>query len=240
MMNIYGFGPAEMVSFVLEYLINKKNIKEWLDLGCGNGEFLLEVSRNISDKIQITGVDIVKEVEDNFKLKNFRFIKSDSAIFLKRLNIKYDLISLFEIIEHIEKKNSVKMIIEAQNKSDNILLSTPNGFLRQDFETNPELINKNPYQVHKCGFLAEEIEKFGFFCFKIKNYHFRKNQKKKFFDALVCYWSRNNDYKNLQAYIKRRFFLKIFLDPLVVYRSLKAYTKPMIYRFYHEKRKRTS
>ena len=99
--------------------------KQVLDLGCGTGEFL---NNYFEMGAQCTGIDI----EKNFKLKNkknFNLYNLDANTFLKNCKKKFDIIFLFEFLEHLEegdKHTLFKSLIKILNKNALIFVSTLN------------------------------------------------------------------------------------------------------------------
>ena len=68
-----------------------------LDLGCGTGKFLhnyYELGAKCS------GVDLVKNFQYQNK-RNYKLIKSNFQNFLKRNKKKFDIIFIFEFLEHL-------------------------------------------------------------------------------------------------------------------------------------------
>ena len=99
--------------------------KQVLDLGCGTGEFL---HNYFEMGAQCTGIDI----EKNFKLKNkknFNLYNLDANTFLKNCKKKFDIIFLFEFLEHLEEGDKHKLfesLIKILNKNALIFVSTLN------------------------------------------------------------------------------------------------------------------
>ena len=99
--------------------------KQVLDLGCGTGEFL---NNYFEMGAQCTGIDI----ENNFKLKNkknFNLYNLDANTFLKNCKKKFDIIFLFEFLEHLEEGDKHKLfesLIKILNKNALIFVSTLN------------------------------------------------------------------------------------------------------------------
>ena len=99
--------------------------KQVLDLGCGTGEFL---NNYFEMGAQCTGIDI----EKNFKLKNkknFNLYNLDANTFLKNCKKKFDIIFLFEFLEHLEEIDKYKLfesLIKILNKNALIFVSTLN------------------------------------------------------------------------------------------------------------------
>ena len=99
--------------------------KQVLDLGCGTGEFL---NNYFEMGAQCTGIDI----EKNFKLKNkknFNLYNLDANTFLKNCKKKFDIIFLFEFLEHLDEGDKHKLfesLIKILNKNALIFVSTLN------------------------------------------------------------------------------------------------------------------
>ena len=99
--------------------------KQVLDLGCGTGEFL---NNYFEMGARCTGIDI----EKNFKLKNkknFNLYNLDANTFLKNCKKKFDIIFLFEFLEHLEegdKHELFESLVKVLNKNALIFVSTLN------------------------------------------------------------------------------------------------------------------
>ena len=99
--------------------------KQVLDLGCGTGEFL---NNYFEMGAHCTGIDI----EKNFKFKNkknFNLYNLDANTFLKNCKKKFDIIFLFEFLEHLEEGDKHKLfenLIKILNKNALIFVSTLN------------------------------------------------------------------------------------------------------------------
>jgi hypothetical protein len=208
----------------LEYEFSK-GIIDWADLGCGSGEFL-----SLIGVVPERGfaVDVVRPI---FLHQNFIFQEKDVNLWLRETsNNKFDLISMFELVEHFVKKEALDLISSVEGKSRAVLISTPSGFLKQDAQTHQEYTN-NPWQWHKSGFSTEEFVKMGFFVFVLKNYHLWPVGNNKSFDALLCYKKEGHqekDYFKLRNYILRK---NIFYNsnPLRFYRTLRSIWRFKIY-----------
>ena len=106
---------------IYEFFKNKKI----LDLGCGTGEFL---NNYYGIGAECSGIDI----ENNFKIKNkinFKLINIEANKFLKNCKKKFDVIFLFEFLEHLEEQDKYQLfenLTKNLNKDAYIFISTLN------------------------------------------------------------------------------------------------------------------
>lgn len=106
---------------IYEFFKNKKI----LDLGCGTGEFL---NNYYGMGAECSGIDI----ENNFKIKNkinFKLINIEANKFLKNCKKKFDVIFLFEFLEHLGEQDKYQLfenLTKNLNKNAYIFISTLN------------------------------------------------------------------------------------------------------------------
>ena len=125
--------------------------KQVLDLGCGTGEFL---NNYFEMGAQCTGIDI----EKNFKLKNkknFNLYNLDANTFLKNCKKKFDIIFLFEFLEHLAEGDKHKLfesLIKILNKDALIFVSTLNKNLLSKYlaiDIAENILKLLPKKTHK-------------------------------------------------------------------------------------------
>ena len=106
---------------IYEFFRNKKI----LDLGCGTGEFL---NNYYGMGAECSGIDI----ENNFKIKNkinFKLVNIEANKFLKNCKKKFDVVFLFEFLEHLEEQDKYQLfenLTKNLNKNAYIFISTLN------------------------------------------------------------------------------------------------------------------
>jgi len=125
-------GPASrwlrvLIIDILKY-VKKEEIKSVLDVGCGEGTITYDIAKYFS-KADVTGIDFsktgIKLASANYKLANLNF-KYDLQS--KLLNRNYDLITAFEVLEHVGDWK--RLLRRMARSSKYLLLSFPTGRMR--------------------------------------------------------------------------------------------------------------
>jgi SAM-dependent methyltransferase len=152
----YELHPGYMVRDVMRYNLLDDNHKQFLkfyrnctqnnkilDLGCGTGNFINELKKRGCD---VWGVDIDKNaiefIKKHFRLENVYAMSFDEFFKLPNLP-KFDVITFFEVIEHIDNPLEFIQNVRKLLKEDGmIVLSTPSreryfvNYLQADFPPN--------------------------------------------------------------------------------------------------------
>ena len=143
----------------IQDVVNKKKIDKMkiLDVGCGGGlisEGLSKIGANV------TGIDFVK---DNINIARIHAQKSNLNIDYKtldfeneKINSKFDIIVIFEVLEHLSDWKSFIKKIQSNLKSNGVLIiSTINKNLLSKFltidiaENFLQWIPRNTHNYHK-------------------------------------------------------------------------------------------
>ena len=141
-----NFKTYKYWEFSLSYLIALKKIFELIklnnpskhvDIGCGDGRLINELS-SVLKKTKFIGLDYDKKAIDwanKFKIfNNVKFYKKN----ISELKIKTNSMSLIEVLEHIpisQLKNFVKSIANVLYKGGNLYITVPH--------INKKIINKH-------------------------------------------------------------------------------------------------
>ena len=135
-MKIHGPASRWLRSLVGDIIepINKGIVKNVLDVGCGDGRVTFEIAK-IFPSATIIGIDFSKAAillaKRHYVLPNLNF-KYDLRSHL--LSQQYDLITAFEILEHVDNWESLlRRMIKSSNRY--LLISFPTGGMRP-FEKN--------------------------------------------------------------------------------------------------------
>jgi SAM-dependent methyltransferase len=135
-MKIYGPASRWLRSLIRDQLTNvdKKSVMTLLDVGCGEGTLTYDIAKNLP-LTRITAIDFSKTgiacADAAYKLPNLEFMCDPDSI---RLNGSYDMVTAFEVLEHVKDwKELLGRMAKASNSY--LLLSFPTGRMRP-FEVN--------------------------------------------------------------------------------------------------------
>jgi predicted TPR repeat methyltransferase len=130
-----------------------------LDVGCGRTSLLytLNEDKQLREKILLTGLDIDSNTiewanshgfHDNYVLCDIEHYHPFE---------KYDFVIATDLIEHLDKAQSLEMIakLEAITRIG-LLIITPNGYIE-----NP-VTDENPFMAHKCGYSVKDLKDLGY------------------------------------------------------------------------------
>jgi 2-polyprenyl-3-methyl-5-hydroxy-6-metoxy-1,4-benzoquinol methylase len=136
-----------------------------LDVGCGFGKwgFLIRDSFDVMIfqnfnkedwKIDITAIEPFPKCITPIQEQIYnRIIKEDLFDCIDDLG-KFDLVIFGDVIEHFEKEKGYEVLEKLFEHADNIIVSTPNGFLPQGAWA------ENEKEIHKSGWVLEDFERY--------------------------------------------------------------------------------
>lgn len=142
--NLWKFKEGEIVSI--------------LDVACG----LSFKSKFIDAQIRV-GVDIHEKYFEHIESKvPYVVIKYDvrklNEIFIPN---SFDLVIALDIIEHLEKHESLEMIKQCEKIARKaVVLETPKGYIPQNIDIQGH--GADEWQTHRCGWEVEELEDLGY------------------------------------------------------------------------------
>lgn len=138
--NIYA-GPERLSKVEHEYFSmyswNKKYVVPYLpesrksvvlDVGCGLGQNLFTFSK-LGYK-DVIGIDISKECVDFCKKRGFKVLKTSVETYLKNKRGKFDVITVYHVVEHIRKERIValiKLLKRSLKRKGVLVINVPNG-----------------------------------------------------------------------------------------------------------------
>lgn len=129
-----------------------------LDVACG----LSLKSKFIDAQIRL-GVDIHEEY--------FKHIESEVPYAVIKYDVRkledifipnsFDLVIALDIIEHLEKEESLKMIKQCETIARKaVVLETPKGYIPQNIDIQGH--GADEWQTHRCGWEVEEMKDLGY------------------------------------------------------------------------------
>lgn len=147
--NIEDPGTAYRANLIIKK-INKLDVKNIADVGCGSGELLRKIMVHTKDK-RLTGYDVSQKIIEinRKKYPNVDFsclnLNEDSTN-----ENKFDLVICCEVIEHLRNwKKSIKTLSELPKKGGYVIITTQSG----------KIYNHHKALDHLRHFKKEEIEK---------------------------------------------------------------------------------
>ena len=188
---------SHRMAYILEQIKNReiKNLKI-LDVGCGGG-IICEPLARLGAKV--TGIDFapnnIKVAKIHSKRNNLKINYIYKDIEKSKLDEKFDIILMFEVLEHLDNwKKTIKNIKKNLNKKGMIIISTINrNLLAKLFAIDiaENILNWIPKGTHDYNKLIkpEELKRI----LTIENFHF-KNIKGLVFDPLSREWKLSNNY----------------------------------------------
>lgn len=126
--NDFPFREAYWENRIRKFLPKSKDAR-FLDLGCGNGDFLLYLKKLGYNNI--TGVEYSEEMKSISEktVSGIRIVYSDATEFLKTSTDEYDFILTAHLLEHFEKSKVLETFHAARerlSKGGQFVVFTPN------------------------------------------------------------------------------------------------------------------
>lgn len=139
-----------------------KNINTVLDLGCGEGNFMADLSHG--ENWSITGVELyqpsVLKAQKTGVYK--KVVTSDILKYVFSTKEKFDLVFCSQVIEHIKKPDGLKLLDKIEKiAKKQVVVCTPIGFIKFD-RVEVEIEDDNPLEEHQSGWLPQEFMKRGY------------------------------------------------------------------------------
>lgn len=135
-----------------------------LDVGCGENSPVKFLSKKIfSVGIDVHKPSLTKSKQNKIHHRYFQMNVID--IDKKFAQSSFDLVLASDIIEHLDKKDGLKLIKKMEKiAKKRVIILTPNGFLTQ------ERTNNNPWQLHLSGYSVKEMKAMGYKVFGINGW----------------------------------------------------------------------
>lgn len=164
---------------LIQHLILGWQKMEILDIGSGP-------CRKLKDRsfrgVDITCLDIFKPYLSVCKELGFKVVHGDALSLKDYFKPKsYDIVLLIDVLEHFKKPDGKKVLVQVEKIARRqIVIWTPVGWYPQDYDCVDEPWkaddklypkHKNIYQQHLSAWYPKDLEKKGYICTVLKNYH---------------------------------------------------------------------
>ncbi|MGE5505000.1 MAG: class I SAM-dependent methyltransferase [Actinomycetota bacterium] len=133
-------------------------VRSVLDVACG----LSFKSQYIDAEVRV-GVDIYRPYLERIEASvPFAVVNADAMrigeLFLPR---SFDLVLLLDVVEHLDKADSLKLIAMAEEIARvAVIIETPRGYVPQNLDIWGH--GGHEFQTHRCGWEVEELEAMGY------------------------------------------------------------------------------
>ena len=144
-----AYSLAEGKPFIKDWVVAHKNIKSIVDLGVGSGTYY-NLLKHVRPDIHFTGIEIWLPNIIRFELEK----KYDKIIIGDIRNVELpdaDCVIAGDVLEHLEKKDTIKMFDKLDKKYNNVIISMPLNM------PGEEAFMGNPHERHLSLWTFEEI-----------------------------------------------------------------------------------
>ena len=132
--------------------------------------------------VDITCLDIFKPYLSACRELGFKVVHGDALRLKDYFKPKsFDIVLLIDVLEHFKKSDGKKVLAEVEKIAKRqIVIWTPVGWYPQDYECvdepwkvigNLQTEQKNIYQQHRSFWHPKDLEKKGYTCTVLKDYH---------------------------------------------------------------------
>lgn len=127
-----------------EALSDIKDAKSILEIGCGEGNFLSKVKPS---GINIYGIELNPKAADEARKKGLTVFNDDLSTFTKKINVKFDCICMFQVLEHLPSVGDfLSEVVNLLSENGKLIITVPyrDGFLSQIDE---KLLDMPPHHL---------------------------------------------------------------------------------------------
>jgi hypothetical protein len=160
---------ARITQVINDTITYVDNIDKWLDIGTGDGSLVKELKWEpfATEKNYMEKEGVPNSLGDSWKR-------------IKKLKEPYDLVTMFDVIEHYNKKDGLVLLEGFNKRSKHVIVFTPEGFFPQDGT------KENPYMEHLSGWEIYEFENLGYSTKLLSNFHFHP-ELGRYFNAILAW-----------------------------------------------------
>jgi len=131
-----------------------------LDVGCGRGYLAKILHSEFGFKFKIFGIDVFDKYLPKSNEYEKIFVSSIIDTFKDAALQEFDIYCFIDVLEHMEKVQSVEIIQHFLEKKKKILISIPVG--SKHYKQPEEYVEENSFEAHLHDWTVEEaIREFG-------------------------------------------------------------------------------
>lgn len=166
MLGVWNNMPTsqfKQIPKILEIII-AKNPKSILDVGCGFGKYgvlcreYLDIGEDYSFKRTIDAVDIFEDYITPLHKYIYDKIIIGDITKLAKDNLKYNLVLLIDVFEHIDKEEGKQLIDDLLKSNDGILISVPKYIGNPEARESITDTFNNPFEEHIAQWSLNELK----------------------------------------------------------------------------------
>ena len=124
-------------------------------MGCGTGFWGWYIKSNRRN-CSIIGIDGFEDYTHFCRSLGVYCAVHDNDIINYHSDFKYDYVLLLDVLEHLKTDDGIKLISYLKVISNNIILATPDGFIKND------AVDGNKLNIHLSGWSKKMLSNLGF------------------------------------------------------------------------------
>lgn len=160
---------ARITRIVNESIDYLDEINSWLDIGTGDGSLVtaLKWEPFVNKKYYVEKEGVPNNLGQTWKR-------------IHDFGGPYDLITMFDVIEHYEKKDGIVLLEGFAKRSKHSIIFTPEGFFPQ------KGTKENPHMEHLSGWEVYDFENLGYNIHVLGKFHYHE-ELRRYFNAILAW-----------------------------------------------------
>ncbi len=173
--------------------------KRILDIGCGIGDYLKYTSADqIVHAVEPHAPYIEKAKE---KYPWVKFHNCDGIQFFENNLEHFDVIVMFDVLEHLCEDKAIELLERAKNQCNVIVAQIPIGDHHQDEDIWG--LGGEFWQTHRSIWTEDNIGKLGFSYYQVWKEWYNWEDSSKSCDTSICFWTNSFENNGLEIFVKR-------------------------------------
>lgn len=166
-----------------------------LDLGCGPSS-PVQFCKNITYSVGVDAFD--QYLKQSKKQKIHTEYIQHNFLDLDFPPKSFDAIVLIEVLEHLSKKDGLRILKKASNwAKKKVIISTPNGYFPMGE------VDNNSFQRHLSGWTVDDLNKLGFKSHGVSGFKFFYHTE----NQVISLSHSQNNFANIRLYPQPLFYL---------------------------------